>query len=413
VALALILNITWAADIKCDVTTTTDNVAATAEQTCDAGVLYCHTETNENGDKTYGCGLCPNGDGTACEQCVGNDAMPCNRVGTTVGPKCNVTIGDVGTAVNCDSSVTKCYSPSDIYNIDKTGTKFTEYGCGDCPESANADACVQCDGTTDTACNAGSNSPTIDPDGYCFEQNRRPIGDIVARVAYTGRQDCINLCLSFDSCKSITITPAWWRFRECFVIGDPYKVHDSPPGWIYAPRSCFAPIVCEVTNSVKGPVPMKCDPGTRHCHSNIDGNGVKVWGCGLCPNRPLPGGDCTQCVGNDATPCNKEGVPGGVICDMTIGKIYGHHVTTPVTCGNGITECYDQRVMNTPIYMEYGCGGCIGRKHCEQCRGNKETACNSETKCNPLNNDDYRQFSHGNVMMLNTLLLPLLLALWV
>jgi len=408
VALALILNITWAADIKCDVTAN----GATAEQTCPSGELYCHTETDENGDKTYGCGLCPNGDGIGCEQCVGNDVTPCNRVGATVGPKCNVTIGDVGTTVNCASSITKCYSPSDIYYIDNTGTKFTEYGCGDCPESANADACVQCDGTTDTACNAGSDTPTTSPDGYCFEQNKRPIGSsLITQVAYTGRQDCINLCLSFDSCKSITITPAWWRYRECMIIGDPYKVYDSPNGWEYAPKSCFAPIVCEVT-SIGGPVPKRCSPETLHCYSSTDLSGAKVWGCGLCANRP-GSRDCQQCVGNDETPCNKEGVTGGVICDMTIGTIYGYHVTTPARCKQGVTSCYDAIVTDTPIYTEYGCGGCDGKPQCQQCRGDKETACNSETKCNPLNNDDYRQFSHGNVMMLNTLLLPLLLALWV
>ena len=85
-----------------------------------------------------------------------------------------------------------------------------------------------------------------------------------------------------------------------------------------------------------------------------------------------------------------------------------------VECAPGVMYC------TSPVYEKgiglseqaYGCGKCgdnigITCEQCEMMPGLKP--CNAEVSI-PEEEDP---FSHGNVMMLNTLLLPLLLALWV
>jgi len=339
VALALILNVTWAADILCEVTTTDSNgVISTAGQTCDAGVLYCFTEKDANDVKTRGCGLCPNGPGANCEQCVGNDQSSCNKEGAAHGPKCDVTLTDgvAKTSVFCAEGVTLCYSPTG------TNNDFTTFGCGFCPEGKQGNGvdqgCKQCVGNSDTQCN----TDTYKPGAQCYVENKLQNG------------------LTPVDCTTDTVL-------------------------CYSPSSAYKGITKEWSK----------------------------FGCGFCPETEK---DCIQCEG---TACNrnydKKVDPDSEIYCAVTTKTFSRNSLTPITlparCGakEGIKYCYGRPVMGTPDYTKYGCGGCSGKGNdCEVCLGN------NEVPCTPLIKDDEKKdYNHGNVMMLNTLLLPLLLALWV
>jgi len=146
----------------------------------------------------------------------------------------------------------------------------------------------------------------------------------------------------------------------------------------------------------KGPIPAKCTFANPYCHSYTDANGDTIYGCDLCPDGAK---NCEQCEGNDAKPCNEEGSPGGVMCDVTVYP-YDYCPTcllfpplqpprvTPVTCKQGDNFCYSQTTGFPPYGitwpwpdMEYGCGKCPdvvgfpGYK-CEECDGDKTKPCN-------------------------------------
>lgn len=168
-------------------------------------------------------------------------------------------------------------------------------------------------------------------------------------------------------------------------------------------------IFCEVT-TLGSTVPARC-PSHDYCfHDKDTYDNKNVWGCGLCPGT---GTNCDQCVGsNTEPPCNKKGYEGGLICYVSVKD-----GVTPVTCKKGVTECFTYTdKTKSPATITYGCGKkCsedpAANSDCATCDKNK---CNSDSsKTTVTEDEDMRNYNHGNVMMLNTLLLPLLLALWV
>merc|ERR1712013_145156 len=111
-------------------------------------------------------------------------------------------------------------------------------------------------------------------------------------------------------------------------------------------------------------------------------------------------------------------LPPEIMCGVTIktkanrppGVVGGIPTTLPAKCSPAsIDKCYRQIVGGSFLHYEYGCGECPDPqtgKNCETCKGLHDKLCE-------FTDDKYEDYSHGNVMMLNTLLLPLLLALWV
>jgi len=397
VALALILNTAWA-DIKCDVTVG----GAPTEQTCSPQFRYCHVETDGDGVKTYGCGLCPNGAGPSCEQCVGNENSPCNREGASRGPICDVTLtdGNTVTPVFCSDGVKLCHSEKDT-----NGKKV--YGCGLC--SGGGTDCEQCVGSDAGPCNK-EGTP------------RGPICDVTDGNIVTPAfcSEGVKLCYS-PTGSNPSFTTYGCGFcaegkqgngvdqgcKQCVGNSDTQCNTDT-----YKPGA-----QCYVENKAKdGLTPVDCPTDTVLCYSpksaytGVGNPGPRDWskyGCGICPETDQ--GNCMQCEGTSA--CNRGYSPNNhaeILCGVTIKD----RTTHPAKCSPFTkSRCYRQLVGGSFLHYEYGCGECPNPStgmNCVTCDGYRE----SEKLCK-FSDDEHEDFSHGNIMMLNTLLFPLLLALWV
>ncbi|XP_063681810.1 deleted in malignant brain tumors 1 protein-like isoform X2 [Bolinopsis microptera] len=118
-----------------------------------------------------------------------------------------------------------------------------------------------------------SGEPDIDS---CFMSNRRSSGSVIQEVTYTGREDCVELCLSESRCEGIAISPLSWGVTGCYIIGEHTTFADSE--WQYADRSCFESEPGPVTEV---PEPDIEEPGwNRFRLVDEDGNAMR-FGPGL------------------------------------------------------------------------------------------------------------------------------------
>ncbi|KAL5257765.1 hypothetical protein ACHWQZ_G012630 [Mnemiopsis leidyi] len=62
---------------------------------------------------------------------------------------------------------------------------------------------------------------------------------ILSQPEFTTYNDCIELCKSMDRCRGIMVSPAYWAYRECFVLGEEEMADRH--GWTAARRACFQP----------------------------------------------------------------------------------------------------------------------------------------------------------------------------
>ena len=62
---------------------------------------------------------------------------------------------------------------------------------------------------------------------------------ILSQPEFTSYNDCIELCKSLDRCRGIMVSPEYWAYRECFVLGE--EEMGDRYGWTAARRECFQP----------------------------------------------------------------------------------------------------------------------------------------------------------------------------
>ncbi|XP_063684649.1 uncharacterized protein LOC134818870 isoform X2 [Bolinopsis microptera] len=127
--------------------------------------------------------------------------------------------------------------------------------------------CIPCIERIDDAGESDSDS--------CFMSNTRSSGSVIQQVTYTGREDCVELCLSESRCEGIVISPLVWRVTTCYIIGE--HTTSAYWGWQYADRSCFES------------EPGECSPKSLGCWTDLPTRAIAG---GIRFNSDTPIEDC-------------------------------------------------------------------------------------------------------------------------
>ena len=80
----------------------------------------------------------------------------------------------------------------------------------------------------------------------CWKINSGISDDVIlSQPEFTNYNDCLDLCKATASCKGVMVSPAYWAYRECFILGE--ERMGTRFGWTAAKRECFEPGYSEVT----------------------------------------------------------------------------------------------------------------------------------------------------------------------